>query len=156
MSLNHHEPSGRSTTVLILKLWYHGILLYLIRQAYTFTGLFLLENLILGLKWRGKIWNNTCSKPVFVEEITKGRMNRPASKRGRGSVESPQKKECCLSCKKIVHDDAIQCKMCGDWEHSFNVQRSAMSYMFCWIGYLIMLSFLHPVFFGSSKSFEIV
>ena len=45
-------------------------------------------------------------------------MNKPASKRGRGSVESPQKKECCVSCTKIVRDDAIQCEMCGDWEHS--------------------------------------
>ena len=37
VSLNHHEPSGRSATVLILKSWYRGIVRYFIRQAYTFT-----------------------------------------------------------------------------------------------------------------------
>ena len=44
-------------------------------------------------------------------------MNRPATKRGRGSVDSPEKNDSCVSCKKSARDDAIQCEMCGDWEH---------------------------------------
>ena len=44
-------------------------------------------------------------------------MNRPASKRGRGSIESPEKKDCCVNCKKPACEDVAQCEMCGDWEH---------------------------------------
>ena len=44
-------------------------------------------------------------------------MTTPATKRGRGSVDSPEKNDNCVSCKKSARDDAIQCEMCGCWEH---------------------------------------
>ena len=65
------------------------------------------------------------------------------------------KNNSCVSCKKSASDDAIQCEMCGDWEHK---QRTKVSDEL----YVLLdkvpdnVKFFAPVFLSSFKGFKVL